>query len=108
MSKTIPGMLKDENGMFVKVEKALEKKPVPEPDASIDDMLKQGMTLIQRSLKTLGALITAGEVDRETIGCLKDCMTMLHELKKKEQELLNSMSDEELEKEINKVLKEKK
>lgn len=106
MSKTIPGMIKDDSGMYVKaVVKEPEKKPVPEPALSLDDMLKQGMTLIQRSLKTLGSTISSGVVDRETIGCLKDCMTMLHELKKKEDEILNSLSDEDIEKLLKKKTK---
>lgn len=92
MSKSIPGY-KDENGIYTPVPVS---KPVPEAAKSIDDLLKQGLTLIQNSLHHISKSIVAGQVDREMVGCLKDCMTMLHELKKKEKELLDNLSDDEL------------
>ncbi len=98
MTKKIPGMLKDENGIYVKEPVSRPAPDQPDPDLSIDGLLKKGLLGIDRSLKYILEEITAGKVDRETTGVLKDCMTMLHELKKKEKEILDSLSDEELEK----------
>lgn len=100
--KTIPRMLKDENGIYLPI-KPPEKMPgVPEPEKSIDDLLKQGITLIQNAMKHIASQIVAGEVGRETIGSLKDCMIMLHELKKKETEILDTLSDEDIERLVKK------
>lgn len=98
MAKIIPGIIKDDNGMYLKQE--FPKPPVKDvdPDLSIDGLLKKGLLGIDRSLKYILEEITAGKVDRETTGVLKDCMTMLHELKKKEQEILENLDDDQVEK----------
>lgn len=108
MAKILPNWVRNEDGTSSKVletKKSSEPKPiVDEPERSIDELLNRGLMSIGRTMVTLTGMINAGNVDREVIGCLKDCMTMLHELKKKEKELLEGLSDEELDK----LLKETK
>jgi len=104
VSKKIPTKLTDEFGNLAggSVE---TQAPSPTSEASIDDLLKQGLRAIEKSISFLSTEITKNHVDREIIGSLKDCMTMLHELKKKEKELLDNMSDEELERLVKKSKK---
>ncbi len=86
------------------VEKALESpKPanIPEPstlDLSIDEMLKSGLKQIYKLLRVISDDITSRTFTRETVQNLKDCMTMLHDLKQKEDEVLDTLSQEDLEK----------
>ena len=100
MRKIVEGV-KDATGSF------LPRLPEPKAEApqresipdtiSIDSMLNTSLTSLYRILRHITAEITAGPT-RETIQNLKDVVTMLHELKKKEQDLLTEISDEELEK----------
>lgn len=64
---------------------------------SVDGMINEG-TLILRKMITAIAAATPerGMPARDTVATFKDCMTMLHELKKKEKELASSMSEEEV------------
>ncbi len=102
MAKIIPGMVRNEEGILQKApgETLVPSLSIAQPsiDVSIDDLLKKGLLGIERAIKHLLESITAGNVDREVIGCLKDCMTMLHELKRKEKEILDSLTDEQLDK----------
>ena len=91
--------VKDENGLFVK------PPPPPGPpeidkSKGVDDLLLEGLWEIQRLLECVRRDIDTGDPDRDTTQNLRDCMAMLHELKKREQELLDSLTDEELEKKL--------
>jgi hypothetical protein len=71
--------------------------PVPDDSQlSIDDGLKKGLQavllIIDRCLKAARTDLP----DRETVQSLKDAMSILHDLKKKEAEILEQLSDEEL------------
>ena len=71
--------------------------PVPDDSQlSIDDGLKKGLQavllIVDRCLKEARTDLP----DRETVQSLKDAMSILHELKKKEAEILEQLSDEEL------------
>lgn len=72
--------------------------PAIDPDSSIDDILKKGLYQIQCLMRVVSRDIQSGNPHRNTVMNLKDCMAMLMELKKHEQELLDNLSDEELEK----------
>lgn len=102
MRKIVEGV-KDSKGSFlpplppVKVE-APKEEAIPDT-ISIDNMLNTSLTSLYRILRHInGEISSPAGPTRETIQNLKDVMTMLHELKKKEQDLLNEISDEELEK----------
>lgn len=108
MKKVIPGY-KNENGVYIKEPKA-ESEPHPEgttppysqkslipADLSIDDLMKSGLENIWGIMRAIKVDVGTGLPSRETVQNLKDVMTMLHELKKKEKELLDNLSDEELE-----------
>lgn len=64
---------------------------------SVDGMINEG-TLILRKMMTAIANATPerGMPARDTVATFKDCMAMLHELKKKEKELASSMSEDEV------------
>lgn len=82
-----------------------EPSKVEEPllDISIDKALNDGLVCIRRVMDVILSH-TARNVmpPRDEIATLKDCMTMLMDLKKKEQEIVEGMSIEELEKLVKK------
>lgn len=97
MTRKIVGGTKDANGIFVKEQ--APPTPAPEPsDVSIDDLLKAGLQAIRGSMKAVMADVNTGMPSRETIQNLKDLMGLLRELKKEEKDLLDNLSEEELEK----------
>lgn len=103
MKKYIPGGKKDENGIYQKIEAAPQAIQETEGNGddgniSIDDLLKKGLLAIKRAMKSVLAEVSAGSPSRETIQNLKDLMAMLKELKKEEKDILDNLSDEELEK----------
>lgn len=71
--------------------------PADSDDISIDSLMMKGLNAINKLMVIIHTDISTMMPSRETIMNLKDCMTMLHELKKKEQDLLDNMSDEDLE-----------
>ncbi len=98
MTRRIVHSTKDENGIYSKAQEAKPAPALPEPDVSLDDIAKRIVTALNRATKHLLDQISGGDVSREVIGALKDCEAMHRELSKKEQEFLDSSSDEQLEK----------
>lgn len=85
---------------YVDPSKIQEPPQATEPfstDVSIDDLLGKGLAALDRLMKVIMMDISTGAPERDTVMNLKDVMAMLHELKKKEKELLENLSDEELE-----------
>lgn len=68
-----------------------------ETDLSIDALKHKGLQTIQKIMNAVWQEASIGMPARESIMSLKDCMTMLKDLKNEERELLESMSDEQLE-----------
>lgn len=102
MRKIVEG-IKDTTGSFLPPSRPVYVEIIKDalvPDTiSIDNMLNTSLTSLYRILRHInGEISSPAGPTRETIQNLKDVMTMLHELKKKEQDLLNEISDEELEK----------
>lgn len=90
--------IKNSRGEFEKVP-VVEPAPAPLPtgdDIAIDDLLKSGLGAIDRLLKVIWTQISTGAIDRATVQNLKDCVSMLLELKKKEQEFLDGLPDSDL------------
>ncbi len=88
-------LIKNENKKIV-----IQKEWVPPPDAppSIDLLMAKGLTALERTLNSVLQATNDGRPpQRDDILNLRDCMSMLHDLKAKEQELLESLSDEDLE-----------
>lgn len=95
--RKIIGGAKDEQGIFVKEQAA--PTPAPEStDISIDDLMRAGLQAIKGTMKAIMSDVNTGMPSRETVMNLKDVMGMLKELKKEERELLDNMTDEQLEK----------
>ena len=86
---------KDENGSYLKLS---PEKDTPASDISIDSLLQKGLLAIDRTMKAILMDTATGTPSRESIMNLKDVMAMLHELKKKEEELLGNLSEDELKK----------
>lgn len=76
----------------------VEAHEEPMTDVSIDTLLRRGLSTIDRIMKSCLAEVKSGETpSRESVMNLKDCMTMLKDLKAQEDALLDTMSDEEIE-----------
>lgn len=78
--------LKDESGAY-------EKRA---PDLSIDSLLKRSLETVDLILLAISQQAKTGSFDRNSVMSLKDCVTMLLEFKKKESEILEELSDEQL------------
>ena len=88
VKRIVPG-LKDESGAY-----AVQSK-----DLSIDALMRQGLEAIHGVMKACLFETKSGFVpSRECVQNLKDAMSMLQELKKQEQEIIEELSYEELEK----------
>ena len=99
MSDHVAGGVKNERGSFLKVAKLKEEKPSGDPsDTSIDSLLNCGLQQIKGLVRAITAEVNLGTASRETVQNLKDIMTLLLDLKKKEKEFLDTLTDEELEK----------
>lgn len=108
--KKIVGGTKDEHGIFtkdlVKPEVVTVLTPTPIPtDISIDDLLKRGLRALYGLMRAIEADIASGAPERDTVMNLKDANAMLWEFKKKEQEFLDGISEEQLEKMLKKIKK---
>lgn len=90
--------LKDASGAYVKESPGTSPTLVtPDPPtADIDSMLQRGLAAIDRLMRVITMDISTGAPSRETVMNLKDAMGMLESLKKREAELLDTMSEEEL------------
>jgi len=96
MKHSIPGF-KDENGIYAPLPKPrTEPDSAPNPDVSLDDIGRRVIIAMDRASKILLETISAGNVDRDTIGALKDVSMMLKDLKKEEKDYLESLTDEQL------------
>lgn len=97
MSKRIlVGSQKDAQGAYIpSISGDVNIKPAL-TDLSIDQLLNKGLLAIQRVVEAALKDASTGCPQREHVMNLKDCMGMLHELKKKEQELLDEMDEDEL------------
>lgn len=95
-----PNGVKDENGQYVKIAPEPTLEPLAKLESarglSIDQLLGKGLYTLDLLMKTLLEEVSTHTYDRETVMNLKDAMSMLHELKKKEKDLLDNMSEEEL------------
>ncbi len=81
----VPGV-KDASGTYV----------VQGKDLSIDSLMQEGLAALHGVMKACRREAANGNPSRESVQNLKDAMAMLHQLKEKEKEILESMTDEEL------------
>lgn len=70
----------------------------PPPNLSIDEQLGMGLEAISYIIVDIHHKAKHDQWEREDIQNLKDVMTMLSDLKKKEADLLEQLSDEEVQK----------
>lgn len=93
--------IKDENGHYIKADPSPTSpidSPDPAADLSIDVLMQRGLGTIERVLQACALSAKTGSPSRESVMNLKDCMAMLENLKKREAEILDKMTPEELEK----------
>lgn len=103
MKRSIPG-LKDEHGVYVNApvkEPEQVKVQAPDPDLSLDDILKRQLLALNRVTVQLTTRSASGDMTKDEIQSLATCIKVTLELKAKENELLDTLSDEELEKAAN-------
>lgn len=82
----VPGV-KDDSGAYV----------VQGKDLSIDKLLREGLAAVHDVMRACRREAANGSPSREAVMNLRDVMAMLNQLKEKEKELLDELSDEELE-----------
>lgn len=72
------------------------------PAISIDDSIKSILICVKRIVDKITENTSRGAIpDRNTVMTLKDCLAMLFEAKKKEDEIMSEMSESQLEQLIN-------
>lgn len=90
--------IKDENGAFT---------PLPQPkpladskfeDLSIDEELGRGLLAVNRLMTLILQDISMGAPARDTVANLKDCMSILKDLKKSEADILEELDEDQLKK----------
>jgi hypothetical protein len=73
------------------------------PAISVDDAIKSCLVSVKRIVDKIGETTSRGGIpDRNTVMTLKDCLSMLFEAKKKEDEIMADLSETELEKMLKK------
>lgn len=88
---------KNASGQYERVE--IKEDPIPtHTDVSIDLLLNRGLLAIERTMKFIVTKSCTGGLERNDVMNLKDLMVLLQDLKEKEDDILEKMSDEELEK----------
>lgn len=81
----VPGV-KDDSGAYV----------VQGKDLSIDTLMQEGLAAIHGVMQACRREAANGSPSREAVQNLKDVMSMLHQLKEKEAEILEELTDEQL------------
>jgi len=71
----------------------VETQDEPYTDVSIDALMLRGLSIIDRIMISCWKDAQSAVPARETVQNLKDCMSMLKDLKIQESELLDKMSD---------------
>lgn len=100
---SVPGV-KDDKGAYVpavvgafKYEGPLAIKE-PDPEVSLDDILGKQLLALARVTKQLVMASSGGGMTKDEIQSLATCIKVTMDLKAKEKELLDTLTDEELEK----------
>lgn len=88
--------LKDETGAYVKEDKPEIQKDPPTSDISSDDLLSKQLLIIYRQTRALLEESTLGLLSKDSQTALVQLVNMTFEFKKKERELLDNMSDEQI------------
>ena len=89
-----PRGLKDEHGQYLKPEVVKE----PPLSGSLDDILNRQLLALERVTRQLVARSTEGNMTRDEIQSLATVIKVTVELKEHEKELIDELSDAELEK----------
>jgi len=81
--------------------KTLDDSPLvtddqPLSEVSIDRLIDNGLTALQREIKNLLSLSARGKLDAASARDLRDTVKLLFELKDRESELLKGKTDDEL------------
>lgn len=66
-------------------------------DISIDDLLGKSLLILYRETRHLLGSSKEKKLSKDDAACVRDNIKLLQELKKREQEVLDELSDEELE-----------
>jgi hypothetical protein len=76
----------------------VEAQDEPYTDVSIDTLLRRGLSTIDLIMKNCKSQVKSGEAaPREAVQNLKDCMAMLKDLKQQESDVLDGMTDDQVE-----------
>lgn len=95
----LPG-IKDTNGAFIKPPAGPKKSRDPKPsDISLDDLLQKHLLLLYRETRVLlEQSMESSGLNKDDSLKMRENARLIMELKKRQKELLDDMSDEDLEK----------
>jgi hypothetical protein len=96
MRKIVNG-IKDSNGAYLPQEPASKPAPEKPVDTNLDNMLYLQLETLARATGALHGASYRG-LTKDEIQSLNTCIKLTMELKAKEKELLDNLTDEELEK----------
>ena len=95
--------VKDAKGIYGKAEVAAAP-PLPElgpmPDADAASLLHKSMEILRREVVSLYLLSASGKLNEKAARDLSSYIKLLHDLAKSERDVLDEMTDEDLELEI--------
>lgn len=94
--RIVPGAVKDDKGIYIKQMPSKPETDIKVTDISLDDLIGKYYLILHRETKNLLIESAAGKLDKDSSQCMRDNIKLLLELKKKEKELLESLTDEEL------------
>jgi|SRR5579859_6734086 len=100
MRKIIQNALKDENGQYLPLPISKPPKKHRDPkasDISLDDLMDKHLLLLYRETRMLLEESSGGKLSKDSANSMRENMKLIVELKKKEKELLDNLSNEELE-----------
>lgn len=89
---------KDESGAYIKSPAPPPEPPVRVADLSLDAILSKQLLALERVTKQLLISASSGAMSNAEIQSLATCIKTTLDLKEREKELLDTLSDEELEK----------
>ena len=102
-----PEFEKDEHGIYVKKAPEVPSQPPapdlgPMPDADANSLLRKSMEILRREVISLSTQASIGKLNEKSARDLSSYVRLLHDLAKDEKDVLGDMTDEEIEKELEK------
>lgn len=108
MTRRIVESPKDAKGSYLPPEGAPRSETPSDPlpkDINLDDLISKHLLILYRETRSLMVESASGKLSKDSAISMRDNMRLLFELKKKERELLDNLTDEDIVKLLNDQLK---